>query len=119
MRLLWRETKMIEWNTIPKYVEVIEECIREDVRINGRRQLASPGRERVGDRADNLAGILVSLSNTLALELGMGGEPVPEAKALVQFIEQYGQLEAEGYTVTLGGRDKSLLNLKKNKEARA
>ena len=47
------------------------------------------------------------------------GDYVPEIKPLVQFIEQYGQLEAEGYTVTLGGRDKNLLNLKKNKEAKA
>ncbi|MFH2111738.1 MAG: hypothetical protein ABIJ47_10830 [Candidatus Bathyarchaeota archaeon] len=46
------------------------------------------------------------------------GDYVPEVKPLVQFIEQYGQLEAEGYTVTLGGRDKNLLNLKKNKEAK-
>ena len=66
---------MIEWNTVPDYIEAIEECIRQDVRINGRMQLASPGRERVGNRADNLAGILVSLSNTLAIELGMGGDP--------------------------------------------
>ena len=47
------------------------------------------------------------------------GDYIPEIKPLVQFIEQYGQLEAQGYTVTLGGRDKSLLNLKKNKEAKA
>ena len=66
---------MIEWNTISTYVEAIEECIRQDVRVNGRVQLASPGRERVGSRADNLAGVLVSLSNTLAIELGIGGDP--------------------------------------------
>ena len=66
---------MIEWVGVEKYVEAIEECIRQDVRLNGRAQLASPGRERVGNRADNLAGILVSLSNTLAIELGMGGDP--------------------------------------------
>ena len=66
---------MIEWIGIEKYVETIEECIRQDVRINGRVQLASPGRERVGNRADNLAGVLVSLSNTLAIELGIGGDP--------------------------------------------
>lgn len=47
------------------------------------------------------------------------GAPLPEIKDLVQYVEQYGALEAEGYTVTLGGRDKSLLNLKKNKEAQA
>ncbi|MFH2110393.1 MAG: hypothetical protein ABIJ47_03920 [Candidatus Bathyarchaeota archaeon] len=44
------------------------------------------------------------------------GDYIPEIKPLIQFIEQYGQLEAEGYTVTLGGRDKNLLNLKKNKK---
>lgn len=66
---------MIEWDTIQKYIEMIEECIRQDVRLNGRIQLASPGRERVGNRADSFAGILVSLSNTLAIELGIGGDP--------------------------------------------
>jgi len=66
---------MIEWNTIPKYIETIEECIRRDVRENGRAQLASKGRERVGDRADYLGNVIVSLSNSLALELGIGGDP--------------------------------------------
>ena len=47
-----------------------------------------------------------------------GGDYIPELKPLVQYLEQYGQLEAKGYTVTLGGQDKNLLNLKKNKEAK-
>lgn len=66
---------MIEWVGIEKYVEAIEECIRKDVRLNGRAQLASPGRERVGDRADGLGNMIVALSNCLAIELGMGGDP--------------------------------------------
>lgn len=66
---------MIDWDTIDKYVETIEECIREDVRRNGRMQLAPRGRERVGERADWLGNVIVSLSNSLALELGIGGDP--------------------------------------------
>ena len=66
---------MIEWVRIEKYVEAIEECIRQDVRLNGRAQLASPGRDRVGNRADNLGNALVNLSNSLATELGIGGDP--------------------------------------------
>jgi len=46
------------------------------------------------------------------------GDYVHELKPLVQCLEQYGSLEAHGYTVTLGGRDRSLLQLKKNKEAK-
>jgi hypothetical protein len=46
------------------------------------------------------------------------GDYVQELKPLVQYLEQYGSLETQGYTVTLGGRDKSLLQLKKNKEAK-
>jgi len=67
--------KMIEWNTVPEYIEAIETYIREDVKNNGPRQLASKGRERVGNRADNLGQFMVSLSNNLALELGIGGDP--------------------------------------------
>ena len=66
---------MIEWNTIPKYIETIEGCIRQDVRENGRMQSAPKGRERVGDRADYLGNVIVSLSNSLALELGIAGDP--------------------------------------------
>ena len=66
---------MIEWNTIPKYIETIEEYIREDTRKNGRMIGISQGRERVGDRADRLGNVIVSLSNSLALELGIGGDP--------------------------------------------
>jgi len=47
------------------------------------------------------------------------GDYIPELKPLVQYLEQYGALEAQGYTVTLGGHNKSLLNRKKNKEAKA
>ena len=46
------------------------------------------------------------------------GDYIPELKPLVQYLEQYGPLEARGYTVTLGGRDGKLLQLKKNKEAK-
>ena len=43
------------------------------------------------------------------------GEYKPESKALVQRIEQYGKVEMDGYEMTLGGRDKRLLNRKKLK----
>jgi len=66
---------MIEWNTIHEYIEAIEEYIRSDVRIHGRMQLASKGRERIGNRADGLGNMIVALSNHLALELGIGGDP--------------------------------------------
>lgn len=66
---------MKEWNTVSKYIEAIEEYIREDVRINGRRQLVSRGRERIGNRADGLGSLIVRLSNHLALELGIDGDP--------------------------------------------
>jgi len=46
------------------------------------------------------------------------GDYLPETRALVKHLEQHGAYEADGYTVTLGGRDKNLLNLKKNKEAK-
>lgn len=66
---------MIEWDEIKKYVEAIEEYIREDVRKNGRAQLSIRERERVGDRADGLGIAIVALSNCLAIELGIGGDP--------------------------------------------
>ena len=65
---------MIGWNAVPRYIEAIEEYIREDTRKNGRMVGIPPGRERVGDRADLLAKRLVDLSNILALELGFGGD---------------------------------------------
>jgi len=39
----------------------------------------------------------------------------PESKDLVQRIEQYGKVEMDGYEMTLTGRDKRLLNRKKQK----
>ena len=54
-----------------------------------------------------------------AFAYNQDGDYIPELKSRVQYLEQYGWLEAQGYTVTLGGRDKNLLNLKKNKEAKA
>jgi len=66
---------MLEWKTMPEYIEAIEQYIRDDVKINSRAQLASPGRERIGSRADGLGGALVNLSNCLAIELGIGGDP--------------------------------------------
>ena len=44
------------------------------------------------------------------------GDYVPETKPLVQYLEQYGSYEADGYAVTLGGRDKRLLQRKRIKE---
>ncbi|MFH0850541.1 MAG: hypothetical protein V1924_06350, partial [Candidatus Bathyarchaeota archaeon] len=51
-----------------------------------------------------------------AFAYNQDGDYIPELKPRVQYLEQYGALEDQGYTVTLGGRDKNLLNLKKNKE---
>lgn len=40
------------------------------------------------------------------------------ARQLVQEIERYGKVEVNGYEITLGGRDKRLLNRKKLKDGR-
>jgi len=66
---------VIKWNTIQTYIEAIEEYIRNDVKTHGRMQRAIVGRERVGERADGLGNMIVALSNHLALELGIGGDP--------------------------------------------
>jgi len=43
------------------------------------------------------------------------GTHIPEHQQLVQHIEQNGPIQTEGYTVSLGGRGKKLLQLRQNK----
>ena len=40
---------------------------------------------------------------------------IPEHRELVEYLQQNGKLDKKGYTITLGGRDKRLLQLRKNK----
>ncbi|GAH84336.1 unnamed protein product, partial [marine sediment metagenome] len=46
------------------------------------------------------------------------GGLLPAAEQLVQEIERYGKVEIDGYELTLGGKDKTLLNRKKLKGRR-
>lgn len=41
------------------------------------------------------------------------GRPLDESRQLVEEIERYGKVEVNGYVITLGGRDKDLLNRSK------
>ena len=50
-----------------------------------------------------------------AFAYNQDGSYKDESKALVQRIEQYGRVEMDGYEMTLSGRDKRLLNRKKQK----
>ena len=43
------------------------------------------------------------------------GEYWPESEALVRALEQSGKVEMDGYVMTLSGRDKRLINRKKQK----
>lgn len=41
------------------------------------------------------------------------GQVLDAARQLLQEIERYGKVEVDGYEITLGGKDKTLLNRKK------
>lgn len=40
---------------------------------------------------------------------------IPEHRELVEYLQQHGKLVKQGYTLSLGGRDKRLLQLRRNK----
>jgi hypothetical protein len=63
------------WGDLGLFIEDVEEAIRDDVRNHGRVPQLPQNRERVGDSADRLASKLVTMANSLAVELGMSGDP--------------------------------------------
>jgi hypothetical protein len=50
-----------------------------------------------------------------AFAYDMDGKLRPETKYLVQYIQQYGEAEIDGFKITLSGSDEKLLNRKKLK----
>lgn len=91
-----------KWDTVPEYIEKIEQAVRDIVAEYGPDFIVATNRERIGGNADLLMPKILDLSDKLAKELSMRGD------CNITFLHALSLISTAWYTFILEAKSRAL-----------